>query len=353
MYYSIRLENLALSYFNNFYLIKAETKEEALDIFNTKFFDTYNVNCSMQYTIDDKPIIYKNHLSSNNCNFEKEKELIYQYINKTQFDKAKKIEYIPYIVNNTEINLNILKYYYDIALNEVVYTPLSLSDIDFDRVELFFSKLTEKQIDWLLYRLSLGISNINMSDDAKHFNVCSNRIQQYRGKIFRLMRNTRFLSVVYCVGDFWFKIDTQVNNKIVIYDNSSFIRGSFEYKIGHCFKSMIYRCYNKDSQNYEHYGAKGIFICKFWLNNYINFKKWYIDNAKNIDNSSIDRIDPRFEYAPYNCQIISRNRNSQKARLDENRTKLQLKLDERAFNRRKKNWLKEMKAKGYSEEELI
>lgn len=352
MLYSVKLENLALSYFNNFYLIKAKTEEEALDIFNTKFFNTYNVKCSMQYILDDKPIIYKKY-TSNSYDFKKETELIYQYVNKTQFDKTKKIDYIPYTVNNTEINLNILKYYYDLALNEVIYTPLNISDIDFDRVELFFSKLTEKQLDWLLYRLSLGISNINMSNDAKYFNISFNRIQQYRGKVFGLMRKTRFLSIVHSAGDFWFKIDTQVNNKIVIYDNSSFIRGSFEYKIGHCFKSMINRCYKKGSQCYEYYGAKGIFICRFWLNNYINFKKWYIDNAKNIDSSSIDRIDPRFEYAPYNCQIIPRNKNSQKARLDENRTKLQLKLDEKAFNRRKKNWLKEMKAKGYSKEDLI
>jgi hypothetical protein len=78
------------------------------------------------------------------------------------------------------------------------------------------------------------------------------------------------------------------------------------------------RCYNPNSTKYSNYGAKGIKICEEWLNNFINFRDWSINNGyykqnKNIpfrDKLSIDRIDPKGNYTPENCRWIPLGENS-------------------------------------------
>ena len=68
---------------------------------------------------------------------------------------------------------------------------------------------------------------------------------------------------------------------------------------------------------------------------------------------SIDRIDNRGDYAPYNCQIISRKDNSIKVHIDLKKTKIQRFIDKVIYYRRKKNWLKQMTKLGYKKEDLI
>lgn len=118
------------------------------------------------------------------------------------------------------------------------------------------------------------------------------------------------------------------------------------------YRNMMERCYNIKHKNYRNYGAVGIFVCKYWhnSNNFYNF----IKNELTINNKlHLDRIDPRFEYAPYNCQLISATENAKKSHTDNSRSKAQLKIDELKFKRRKRNWIKQMKKKGYREEDLI
>ena len=65
--------------------------------------------------------------------------------------------------------------------------------------------------------------------------------------------------------------------------------------------NMHTRCYNPNVANYKDYGARGISICKEWINDYIKFREWSLDNGYN-KKLSIDRIDFDGNYEPSNCR---------------------------------------------------
>ena len=64
---------------------------------------------------------------------------------------------------------------------------------------------------------------------------------------------------------------------------------------------MIQRCYNKNNENYENYGKRGISICEEWLENQDTFIEWALQNGY-ANNLSIDRIDANGNYEPSNCR---------------------------------------------------
>lgn len=145
------------------------------------------------------------------------------------------------------------------------------------------------------------------------------------------------------------------NNKedINFIKNSKYIRNIFNGMIHRCYKAKentiegkVYR-FNNDA-----YNKNGIRICKYWLNNRFNFIEFALKNNY-IEGMSIDRIDNRGDYAPYNCQIISRKDNSIKVHMDLKKTKIQRFIDKVIYYRRKKNWLKQMTKLGYKKEDLI
>lgn len=82
-----------------------------------------------------------------------------------------------------------------------------------------------------------------------------------------------------------------------------------EYKT---WKAMKARCYDKKNISYYNYGARGIKVCKRWLNNYSNFLKDI--GRKPTNKHSLDRINTYGDYTPKNCRWATREEQRRNSR---------------------------------------
>lgn len=65
--------------------------------------------------------------------------------------------------------------------------------------------------------------------------------------------------------------------------------------------TMLTRCYNKNNHKYKSYGAKGILVCGEWLNNFISFRQWALENGYK-NHLQLDRVKNEEGYSPNNCR---------------------------------------------------
>lgn len=71
------------------------------------------------------------------------------------------------------------------------------------------------------------------------------------------------------------------------------------------FICMKNRCYRKEVPEYKNYGNRGIKICKKWLNDFMSFYNWAINNGYK-KGLTIERKDNDKGYSPENCEFVTR-----------------------------------------------
>lgn len=94
------------------------------------------------------------------------------------------------------------------------------------------------------------------------------------------------------------------------------IHGKTGTRLYGIWNAMKQRCFNPKCKEYRLYGARGITVCREWME-FLPFYEWavsngYDENAKR-GTCTVDRIDNDGSYAPNNCRITtqkvqSRNR---------------------------------------------
>lgn len=65
------------------------------------------------------------------------------------------------------------------------------------------------------------------------------------------------------------------------------------------WKSMLARCHNPNAHAYQHYGGRGITVCRRWRASFLSF---YEDMGPRPHGHSIDRIDNNKGYSKKNCK---------------------------------------------------
>lgn len=95
--------------------------------------------------------------------------------------------------------------------------------------------------------------------------------------------------------------------------------GLTKHKLYRIYWGMKGRCYDIKNHRYNLYGGRGIAICDEWLNNFLSFYNWSIQNGYK-DGLTIDRIDGNNNYTPSNCRWINKKNQNRNLRTNNNIT---------------------------------
>lgn len=105
----------------------------------------------------------------------------------------------------------------------------------------------------------------------------------------------------------------KIHEKRTIHGESGGLVVGKRTQLYRCWSNIKSRCYNPKVRSYANYGAKGIKMCDEWLNDFIAFADWSRENGFE-EGLSINRIDPKKDYCPENCEWITFSENSRLAR---------------------------------------
>ena len=72
------------------------------------------------------------------------------------------------------------------------------------------------------------------------------------------------------------------------------------------WRNLKYRCNNKNSPQYAHYGARGISVCKKWND---SFEAFFKDMGLRPNGKELDRIDNEKGYSKENCRWATPSEN--------------------------------------------
>lgn len=80
--------------------------------------------------------------------------------------------------------------------------------------------------------------------------------------------------------------------------------GMTNTRIFHEWQSMLQRCNNPNNQRYEDYGGRGIKVCDEWIDSFVSFCEWSMDNGYD-EALTLDREDVDGNYSPDNCRWVT------------------------------------------------
>lgn len=83
--------------------------------------------------------------------------------------------------------------------------------------------------------------------------------------------------------------------------NIQYKHGLSSHPIHKAWSAMKGRCYNEKDASYNNYGGRGIYVCEEWVDNFMSFYDWAINNGwkKGL---SLDRAENDSIYCPANCR---------------------------------------------------
>ena len=103
----------------------------------------------------------------------------------------------------------------------------------------------------------------------------------------------------------------EVNSNRLKGNAYGFKHGYHEHPLRAIRKAMIHRCTKPKNPYFQSYGARGISVCKEWMDSLEEFISWSL-SAGWVKGLSIDRKDNNGDYTPENCHWITIAENSRK-----------------------------------------